>query len=72
MTALSILAELDLTLGTAKKSEVLAAYRAADGEGTIQADKMLTLMGPSEPTRHTTCSLRRCLIWIGCQPRGTK
>lgn len=67
MTAQSILSELDLTIGTASKSKVLAAARASDEEGTIQAHKMVKLMGASDPTRHTTCSLKQALIWLGCK-----
>ena len=66
MTALSILSDLGLQLGTASKSDVLAAYRAADDGGTIQAHRMVTLMGPSDPTRHTTASLTTALRWLGC------
>ena len=66
MTALSILSDLGLQLGTASKSDVLAAYRAADDGGTIPAHSMVTLMGPSDPTRHTTASLTTALRWLGC------
>lgn len=66
MTAQAILSDLGLTLGTAAKSDVIAAYRAADDGGTIQAHRMVTLMGPADPTRHTTASLTQALRWLGC------
>ena len=67
MTAQDILSFVDLTLGTARKSDVIAAYRAADDEGTIQAPEMVKLMGGAHPERHTTASLKRALIWLGCK-----
>ncbi len=67
MTAQSILSDLDLTIGTASKSNVLAASRAADEGGTIQAHRMVKLMGAADPTRHTTASLKQALIWLGCK-----
>lgn len=67
MTAQSILNELNLTLGTARKRDVLAAERAADESWTIQAHQMVKLVGNSNPTRHTTCSLKQALIWLGCK-----
>lgn len=66
MTATTrILADLDLTLGTARASDVQHAYRLADDEGTIQASDMLALS--SDPRRHTTTSLRSALLMLGCE-----
>ena len=67
MTAQNILYYVDLTLGTARKSDVIAASRAADEEGTIQACDMVKLMGGAHPERHTTASMRQALIWLGCK-----
>lgn len=66
MKTSEILSDLDMNLGTAKKSDVLLAYRLADDGGTIDADNMIQLT--SEPTRHTTTSLTRALLMLGCQP----
>ena len=64
ITAASILADLDLTIGTARASDVQHAYRLADHEGTIQASDMLALV--SDPRHHTTTSLRNALLILGC------
>lgn len=67
MNADDILHLLNLSLGTARKSDVRKAYRLANDEGTIQAIDMATLLGPEHPTRHTTCSVRTALLWLGCE-----
>ena len=67
MTASDILADLDMTLGSASKSDVQLAYRLADDGGTIQAGAMIALVGYSDPTLHTATSLRRALHLIGCE-----
>ncbi len=67
MKTQSILSELGLAIGTASKSAVLSAYRAADDGGTIQAGKMVKLMGAAHPARHTTSSLCQALVWLGCK-----
>ena len=64
MTASDILSDLDMTIGTARKADVILAYRLADAGGTIQAGDMLRLT--SEPTKHTATSLTRALIMLGC------
>lgn len=64
-TANSILADLDLTIGAANKSDVQRAYRLADDGGTIQADDMRSLC--SDPRDHTAMSLRSALIILGCR-----
>ena len=63
-TASQILSDLDLTIGTAKKSDVILAYRLADDGGTIQAGDMLQLT--RDPTKHTATSLTAALITLGC------
>ena len=65
MTASDILSDLDMTIGTARKADVILAYRLADDGGTIQAGAMLRLT--SEPTRHTTTSLTAALVMLGCK-----
>lgn len=60
----SILADLDLTIGTASKADIQRAHRLADDGGTIQADDMRRLS--SDPRHHTTMSLRTALIILGC------
>ena len=67
MTTTEILSELDMTIGTARKSDVRLAYRLADDGGTIQAEAMITLVGYSDPTLHTATSLRNALRLIGCK-----
>lgn len=68
MTAYEILRDLNLTLSTAKKSDVRRAYRLANDEGTIQAGDMRKLT--SDPTRHTPTSLTAALIALGCDFKG--
>lgn len=67
MTTQSILSDLDLTIGTASKRDVIKAFNAANEEGTIQAWDMVKIMGHSDPTKHTTTSLKNALIWLGCK-----
>ncbi len=65
MTYAEILADMDMTLGTAKPADVRLAYRLADDGGTIQAGDALRIF--SEPERHTTIDLKRALRWLGCK-----
>lgn len=65
-TANDILNHFGLAGGTASKREVLAAWNAADDEGTIQASDALRLFGPGAPERHTCMSLRTALCYLGC------
>ena len=67
MTANEILRELEMTLGTARKADVLAAFRAADDFGTIGPMDAMKLFGPSEPTKHTYMQIRTALIYLGCR-----
>ena len=64
-TPISILSDLDMTLGTASKAAVKLAYRLADDGGTIQAGDMLQLT--SDPRKHTTTSLTSALLMLGCK-----
>ena len=67
MTANEILSDLNLTIGTASKRDIIKAYNAANEEFTIQAWDMVKIMGHSDPTKHTTTSLKNALIWLGCK-----
>ena len=67
MKTSEILSDLNMSIGTAKKSDVREAYRLADEGGIIQAGDMVGLMGYSDPTKHTTCELKRALRWLGCE-----
>ena len=69
MTADEILSDLEMTIGTASKADVREAYRLADDGGIIQAHDMVRLMGPGDPTQHTTCDLHQALMWLGCKDR---
>lgn len=69
MTAYDVLAHCDMVLGEARKSTVLAIWRAANDEGTIQAGDMVRLF-PGRPEKHTTTSMRHALIAAGCDFRG--
>jgi len=64
-TSREILAHFGLCIGTATKSDIIAAFHAADG-GTIQASDALRLFGLSDPRLHTTMSLRTALRHLGC------
>ena len=64
ISAVEVLANLDLRIGRASKSDVLKIYRLADDGGIIQAVDMVRLFA-GEPTRHTTCNLRTALQWAG-------
>lgn len=68
MDALHFLPELNLSIGSAKKSAVLLAYRLADDGGTIQSQDMLRLT--RDPAKHTTTSLRSALLMLGCVERS--
>jgi len=68
-TANEILRDLGLVLGTAKRSDVLRAYRLANDEGVIQATDMLKLT--NDVNKHTTTSLTAALIMLGCDFSGT-
>lgn len=65
-TSREILAHHWLCIGTATKSGIIAAWNAADDEGTIQATDALRLFGTSRPCLHTTMSLRTALRHLGC------
>lgn len=65
MTANEILREMEMVQGAAKKSDIIAAYRAADEGGTIQAEKALRLF--SDPRKHTAMMLRTALKYLGCR-----
>lgn len=69
MRSLTILHELGLALGSAKKSDVLRAYRAANDDGTIQASDAVSLF-PNRPEKHATTSLVQALIALGCDFKG--
>lgn len=65
MSPNSLLKDLDLHLGTAKRSTVQQAIRFADCNGTLQAVDMRRLT--SDPRQHTSTSLRDALIALGCK-----
>ena len=65
MTANEILRELEMTIGSARKADVLAAYRAADEGGTIGPMDAMKLF--SDPRRHTYMQLRTALGYLGCR-----
>lgn len=65
-TAHDVLAHFGLAIGSASKRDVLAAFRAADDEGTIQATDTLRLFGPSDPRLHTCMGLATALRHLGC------
>lgn len=70
MTAAEILDWNGLELGSARKSDILAAYRAADDEGVIQAESALQLFRYEDPKRHTTMMLHTALVMLGCRSRS--
>lgn len=55
----------DMTV-TAAKALARRIARAANDEGTIQADQMIDLAGRSDPTLHTTTSVERAARALGC------
>ena len=63
MTSSEILADLNMTLGTARKSAVQLAYRLADAGGVIQDMRRLT----DDPRKHTCTMLKDALLDLGCQ-----
>ena len=65
-TATEVLRHYGMAIGTASKREVLAAWNAADDEGTIQATDTLRLFGPSDPRLHTCMGLATALRHLGC------
>ena len=65
-TATEVLRHYGLAIGTASKREVLAAWNAANDEGTIQATDALHLFGPSDPRLHTCMGLATALRHLGC------
>lgn len=65
-TANDVLDHFGLALGSASKRDVLAAWRAADDEGTIQATDTLRLFGASDPRLHTCMGLAAALRHLGC------
>jgi len=64
MKTSEILSDLNMSLGTARKSDIQLAYMLADDGGILQAGDMLRLT--SEPTLHTTTTLTRALHMLGC------
>lgn len=65
-TSRDILAHFGLSIGTATKRDIIAAFHTADDEGTIQATEAARLFGRSNPCLHTTMSLRTALRHLGC------
>ena len=65
-TATEVLRHYGMAIGTASKREVLAAWNAANDEGTIQATDALHLFGPSDPRLHTCMGLETALRHLGC------
>ncbi|MCK6376716.1 MAG: hypothetical protein L6Q68_02530 [Aquabacterium sp.] len=65
-TVNDVLDHCGLAIGRARKRDVLAAFRAADDEGTIQATDTLRLFGPSDPRLHTCMGLATALRHLGC------
>ena len=70
-TAHDVLAHFGLAIGSASKRDVLAAFRAANDEGTIQATDALHLFGRSDPRLHTCMSLPAALRHLGCVDADT-
>lgn len=66
-TAHEILEWNELSQGSAAKKDILAAHRAADEGGTIQAHDALRLFRYGDPRLHTCMSLRSALIAFGCE-----
>lgn len=69
MRSSTVLRELDLVLGSAKKSDILRAYRMANNEGTIQARDAVALF-PNRPEKHAAISITQALIALGCDWKG--
>lgn len=65
MKSSEMLQLLNLQRGTCPARYIRRAWRYADEDGTIQAHDMIKL--DSDPTRHTTSSLRNVLIRAGCK-----
>ena len=65
MKTSEILSDLNMTLGTARKSSVQLAYRLSDAGGVIQGGDMRRLT--NDPRKHTTTFLRSALLDLGCQ-----
>lgn len=68
MKSSTILREMDLVIGSAKRSDVIRAYRSANDEWTIQACDAVELF-PGRPEKHTTMSLTQALVSLGCDFR---
>ena len=65
-TSREILAHFGLSIGTASKRDVLAAFHAADGDGTIQSCAALRLFGAGSPELHTCMQVGTALRHLGC------
>lgn len=66
MRAATILANLEMKMGTSSARTIRAIWFASDNEGTIQAEDMLRLF-PGHPQLHSTSSMLHALIAAGCE-----